>query len=700
MIRKSAFIAVAVILSLYAPLRAEIKPFTFVHISDTHVGSSGASEKLAATLADIDRHFADADFIILTGDVAEMGYEDEFTSYAAIARVNRKPIYAAPGNHDQRWSESGKENYKKYVGPTYQSFDHNGARFILMDTSLLLQHYAHFDGQQLERLRKDLDSLPAGMPAIIAVHHPPLSDGHYVDNECEFAELIRPYNVPLVLTGHGHGFKRYTFNNTTYAMGGSTMRASGGQPVYRAYKVDPGGIEFMVRTIAGDKTTTEPAIAAQKQADLMGGVHLADIDTSTANELRFRVEKPREMLITGVECEIDNYSTGTGRMLNDDTFSLDICGLSPGRHQLAAHIRDSSDVAHLRSLNFDTALAGKAPGIARAFSFNSGIESNPVVDGDTLFIGANDGKLRVIDLRSGKMLWENNLNAEVISTPAVTSATVIAGSPDSHVYCFDKRTGRRVWEFKTGQSVLASPLVDEGIVYIGSGDKNMYALDAQSGMKIWSFACGKHIKATPALSEGRLYFGAWDNTFYCLDAKTGTLVWKVPASTMNLFSAATCNPATTGSLVVFATHDYSVRALDQKTGAHIWLYKPRKNELGPSYSSPVFRGNIAYMGSISGHIVGHDMSTGEKVFDVNLRPEKPDPIFDSKPLIAGDKLYAGSVGGNLYCVDIPSKKVDWNVSLGTGFIFTSPALWNGHIILGSMDGNVWIVNTPGSGVIN
>jgi outer membrane protein assembly factor BamB len=165
---------------------------------------------------------------------------------------------------------------------------------------------------------------------------------------------------------------------------------------------------------------------------------------------------------------------------------------------------------------------------------------------------------------------------------------------------------------------------------------------------------------------------------------------------MPLFSAATSNIATTGTRAIVCTHDYSVRGLDTRNGAYVWLHRPAPGELGPSYSSPVFKGNVAYVGSIDGRVLGFDADTGRKVFDVNVRPAKTDALFDSIPAIDGDKLYIGSVGGNLYCVDIPSAKVDWSVALQPGFIFTRPALWNGRVLVASMGYKVYEVAPPGA----
>jgi outer membrane protein assembly factor BamB len=132
-----------------------------------------------------------------------------------------------------------------------------------------------------------------------------------------------------------------------------------------------------------------------------------------------------------------------------------------------------------------------------------------------------------------------------------------------------------------------------------------------------------------------------------------------------------------------------VRCISQQTGGTVWTYKPETSELGPSYSTAVIEGNVAYLGSINGHVVGHDVDTGAKVFDVDVRPEKKDDLFDSIPALRDGRLYVGSVGGNVYCVNIADESVEWAVALQPGFIFTGPALWKDKVLVGSLNDMVY-----------
>src|SRR5690606_16486965 len=99
----------------------------------------------------------------------------------------------------------------------------------------------------LAQLKKDLEEMEPGMQAVLGMHHPPLSPGHYIDNEYLFADLIGRYPVPLICTGHGHAFQRMEINGTTWAMGGSVSNSGAPPRSYRVYKVTAEGMESLTR---------------------------------------------------------------------------------------------------------------------------------------------------------------------------------------------------------------------------------------------------------------------------------------------------------------------------------------------------------------------------------------------------------------------------------------------------------------------
>lgn len=79
--------------------------FNFAHITDIHIGTETAKEDLERTVIDINNQ--DLDFVIVTGDITEMGTDEELASAKETLAKIKIPNYVIPGNHDTGWSESG-----------------------------------------------------------------------------------------------------------------------------------------------------------------------------------------------------------------------------------------------------------------------------------------------------------------------------------------------------------------------------------------------------------------------------------------------------------------------------------------------------------------------------------------------------------------------------------------------------------------
>ena len=60
----------------------------------------------------------------------------------------------------------------------------------------------------------------------------------------------------------------------------------------------------------------------------------------------------------------------------------------------------------------------------------------PVVVGDKVVVGSDDGRLYLVSLKDGSELWSYEIGQAVGSSPAVVDGQVIVGSDDGAVYCF------------------------------------------------------------------------------------------------------------------------------------------------------------------------------------------------------------------------------------------------------------------------
>ncbi len=62
--------------------------------------------------------------------------------------------------------------------------------------------------------------------------------------------------------------------------------------------------------------------------------------------------------------------------------------------------------------------------------------SSPVICADKLLVGSSDGRLYLLRLTDGELLWSYQIGQPIVSSPAVAGGVVIIGSEDGYLYAF------------------------------------------------------------------------------------------------------------------------------------------------------------------------------------------------------------------------------------------------------------------------
>ncbi|HEV7999703.1 MAG TPA: PQQ-binding-like beta-propeller repeat protein [Planctomycetaceae bacterium] len=151
--------------------------------------------------------------------------------------------------------------------------------------------------------------------------------------------------------------------------------------------------------------------------------------------------------------------------------------------------------------------------------------ASPAVIGNLLYVGTHDGRVVAVDWKEQRVVWtfiDEAHPLEYRSSAAVTDKFVILGGYDKILHCLDRATGKEVWNFPTRGHVESSPVVVGERVFFGSGDGNVYAVTLKNGKKAWQFRAGRSITASPAVGEKCLVIGTDgpDGTVYCFGAKS------------------------------------------------------------------------------------------------------------------------------------------------------------------------------------
>ncbi len=222
-----------------APTRAEADNFTFVQISDSHIGFSKETNKdvsatLQETVARINALPKPPDLLIHTGDLTHLSKPGEYDTVAEIlkgARVSQ--ICYVPGEHDI-FVDDGKQYLRRFgkgtMGTGWQSFDHKGVHFIglvnVMSLGLKAGGLGVLGREQLSWLKNDLAGLAASTPVVVFAHVPLWTVypewGWGTEDGQQALSLLKRFGSVTVLNGHVHQILQKTEGNVTFHTARST----------------------------------------------------------------------------------------------------------------------------------------------------------------------------------------------------------------------------------------------------------------------------------------------------------------------------------------------------------------------------------------------------------------------------------------------------------------------------------------------
>ncbi|NLH98311.1 MAG: PQQ-binding-like beta-propeller repeat protein [Chthonomonadales bacterium] len=677
--------------------------FSFVHITDTHVPGAASVPAIRSLVQDVNGRSDRPAFIVNTGDATELGTEEEFTAYRAAVAESNVPVYAVPGNHDVRWSPLGKEAFTRSCGPLYRSFDHNGCHFVLLDSSVVLEHWGHFDGAQLSWLKSDLRKVRPATPIFVFLHHWFGRDKDNVDNADELLKILAPYNVVAAFIGHGHADIQWSVNGIACFMAKGLYQGS------RHEITVEDGAATVVRISGGasGKREVVAVLPLVRPSRLVVRTRWLDSGEPLLARRRFCVALDRKAT---ADLSV-RWSVGGADMAGSSTVragasaspeaSIDTTSLAAGWYTLLVRVEDQAGQAFTASEPFavDRLDAPVRPVWERATA--STIQGSPLLHDDTVYVGSFDGSVYAWDAASGRLRWKRPTGGAVFATPYVHGSTLIIASTDHRLYAMDARTGKLKWAYDSGTPLFATAAVSEGVAVVG-GNRAIHGVDLQTGRARWSVPTGSFFQSRAAACEGRVVLGGWDNALYCIEAASGKVAWKREMGRTNggrgrlsfYYSPAIASAAISNGRVYVCTNDGVLHCVRLDTGEDVWEARAPAGGDTFGYSSPLVADGRVFVGGLGdkgrGDCYALDAGTGALIWRASTGADN----YDSSPTLAGDLVVIGSVSGRLTWMDPRDGAIVASYSPRPGFSFSTPTGTAALTYSAGMNGRLVAITTP------
>jgi len=204
--------------------------FSFVQISDTHIGFKGEANKDALgtfeqALARIKALGPAPAFIIHTGDLTHAQKPGAFdTVTEALKGTKVEQVFYVPGENDV-FADGGKEYLGRFGGSTgtgWQSFDYKGVHFIGLINVLNFKAggLGSLGQAQLDWLKKDVDRLTSSTPVVVFAHVPLWAVypkwGWVTDDGGQALSYLKRFGSVTVLNGHIHQIMQKVEGNISF----------------------------------------------------------------------------------------------------------------------------------------------------------------------------------------------------------------------------------------------------------------------------------------------------------------------------------------------------------------------------------------------------------------------------------------------------------------------------------------------------
>jgi outer membrane protein assembly factor BamB len=295
-------------------------------------------------------------------------------------------------------------------------------------------------------------------------------------------------------------------------------------------------------------------------------------------------------------------------------------------------------VVYVGSLDKNLYAIDLATGRVKWKSLLGPIKAPVGVKGAAVYVGDEDGKFYCVDAATGQKRWAFETDGEITSGANFAGDTLLFGSHDQTLYCLGL-DGKERWRFKTDGPVYGSPAVVGDRTFVAGCDSALHVLDVNTGKEVANVDLGGQSGAAAAVRGEQLYVGTMTNQVLGIDWKKAQTLWTFEAARHKqpFFASA----AVTDDLVVVGSRDKRVYALNRKTGQEVWNYVTGNRVDG----SPVVAGGRVYVGSLDGNFYVLDLAKGTEV----QPPIRLDGPVSASPAVADGAVVIGTEGGTVYC---------------------------------------------------
>jgi outer membrane protein assembly factor BamB len=158
-----------------------------------------------------------------------------------------------------------------------------------------------------------------------------------------------------------------------------------------------------------------------------------------------------------------------------------------------------------------------------------------------LFLGTSKGQVVALDINDAKEVWRTQLSSEILSRPSIAKGIVVVKTIDGRVYGLDSVNGNQKWVYDRTVPRLtlrgsSSALISNDIVITASDNGKLSALSLKQGKLLWettiAVAKGRNqlervidMDVDPVVVEDVVYVAGYQGRIAAVKIDSGQLIW-------------------------------------------------------------------------------------------------------------------------------------------------------------------------------
>lgn len=149
------------------------------------------------------------------------------------------------------------------------------------------------------------------------------------------------------------------------------------------------------------------------------------------------------------------------------------------------------------------------------FKIGEGFKSGLNMDENNLFIGDDAGIFYSISKSNGNINWSYHSKTKIVQTPGLDLINVYFGNLSGDFISLNKNNGKVNWIYQSNGLINTAPLIFENIIIQPNLYMNVDIIDKNSGELLNQLIFDSRCRTTPIYYDGRIFFGVDKGEVYC-----------------------------------------------------------------------------------------------------------------------------------------------------------------------------------------